>query len=321
MVMYMGKKKPVVFISHAGQDSEFAEKLREILSKVGINSHLDQVELKVGDNIIRWMNNAAGESDYMIVLLSPNYLGRYWVEIELSSALMKEADLRRTFVLPAILPGVKDEDIPFLLRAKAYIDFRKDIEAGVMKLVNRIKQDEQVARDLGKLPCPAPHEAQEQVLSGIEKDDELIEVIVHSNRFARNFRFVVPKSATPSYILSLLRSTFNLKWNNIDEDLLVELSYTYSLRYQGNELPLDTPLHELGIPNGARLELWIQVTLTDLLENKEISRETVFYCLTKFQIERDLEKTTQYLLQFKDRTFTPARIAQIAKKYFSHVDS
>jgi hypothetical protein len=250
----MDKKRPSVFISHAGPDSKFAEELQKALSTVGINAHLDQVELKVGDNIIRWMNEAAGESDYMIVLISPNSLGRYWVEIEWSSALMREADLRHTFVLPAILPGVKDEDIPFLLRAKAYIDFRTDGEADLLKLINRIKQDEQVARDLGKLPCPSPREGQNQFLSEIGKNHELIEVIVHSNRFGRNFRFIVPMSASPSYILSLLRSTFNLKWSNIDEDLLVELSYTYSLRYQGEGLPLHTSLHESGILNGARLE-------------------------------------------------------------------
>jgi hypothetical protein len=317
----MNKRKPAVFISHAGPDYKFAEELKDALSKVGIDAHLDQVELRVGDNIIRWMNDAASESDYMIVLLSPNSLGRYWVETEWSSALMKEADLRRTFVLPAILPGVKDGDIPFLLRAKAYIDFRVDVEGGLMKLINRIKQDMQVARDLARLPSPAPHEAQEQVLSKTEKDDELIEVIVHSNRFGRNFRFIVPSTATPSYIISLLRSTFNLKWNNIDEDLLVELSYTYSLRWRGNGLSLHTPLCELGIPNGTRLELWIQVTLTDLLEGKKVSREEIHFCLSQFNIERDLDKTTQRLLMLKDRSFTSAQIAQIAKKYFSHVDS
>jgi len=283
----MNKRKPAVFISHAGPDYKFAEELKDALSKVEIDAHLDQVELHVGDNIIRWMNDAASESDYMIVLLSPNSLGRYWVETEWSSALMKEADLRRTFVLPAILPGIKDGDIPFLLRAKAYIDFRVDVERGIMKLINRIKQDMQVARDLARLPSPAPHEAQEQVLSKTEKDDELIEVIVHSNRFGRNFRFIVPSTATPSYIISLLRSTFNLKWNNIDEDLLVELSYTYSLKWRGNELSLHTPLCELGIPNSTRLELGIQVTLTDLLERKKVSREEIRYYLSHLNIERD----------------------------------
>ncbi len=118
----------------------------------------------------------------------------------------------------------------------------------------------------------------------------------------------------------MLRSALKLKWNNIDEDLLVELSYTYSLQWNGKALSLNSTLEELGIPNGASLELWIQVTLIDLLEGKEVSKETIYLCLMRYHIQLDLDKTMQYLLKF-DRTFTSTRIAQIAKKYFSHIDS
>ena len=46
----------VVFISHAGPDSAFAQWLAEGLEKVGITARLDQAEIKAGDNIVTWIH-------------------------------------------------------------------------------------------------------------------------------------------------------------------------------------------------------------------------------------------------------------------------
>ena len=86
-----------VFISHAGPDADFARWVADGLQNVGIEACLDQLEIKAGDNIVTWMSGGIGESDYLLLLLSPKSLDRYWVEMEWSSALMKEAHLRRTF--------------------------------------------------------------------------------------------------------------------------------------------------------------------------------------------------------------------------------
>jgi hypothetical protein len=327
---------PKVFISHASPDGEFAKNLNANLKLVGIDSHLDQVDLKIGDNIIKWMNSEISEADYMIVLVSSNSINRYWVEIEWSNALFKEADLRRAFVIPAILPGTQDSDIPFLLRAKQYVDFRIDVEKALFQLINRFKEDIQIARDLGKNPCPAPMSSQDTILNQINETDELIQIIILSNRFSRSFRFVVPNSATPNYLLNLLRNTFNLKWNNIDQDLLVELSYTYSLCFQDKQLTLDKTLKELNIPNGSRLELWIQVSLRDLIKDIDLTKGKIplegtmkfdKFLHSKKSIEiPNIKFDTQsndlmeLLLKFKNRDFTSAEISQVAKKFFLHVD-
>nr|MBC8521176.1 toll/interleukin-1 receptor domain-containing protein [Methanomicrobia archaeon] len=265
----MAKTIPTVFISHASPDKSEALKLHDALKSVGINAHLDQVELEYGDNIITWINNSVQESDYLLILVSANSVGRYWVETEWSAALMKEADLRRTFVIPVLLPGVSDSQIPILLRAKLFVDFRTNTEAPLLQLVNRIKQDEQIARDRGQLPTPAPLTAQQGIFNSFSDSDEWIEVIVFSSRFGRKFRFTVPKKATPSYLLAMLRDSLNLKWSNIDENIFVELSYTYAIGFNGDHLSLDTPLSEAGVTNGSILELWIRVTLTDLLEDSQ----------------------------------------------------
>lgn len=343
----MPNQTPTVFISHAGLDTDCALELQKALCTVGINAHLDQVELRLGDNVIKWMNDAASESDYMLVLVSQNSIGRYWVETEWSAALAREADLRRTFVIPVILPGVDDKSIPFLLRAKIYLDMRNDREAAVIQLINQLKQDQQIARDRGRFPSPAPMEAQEDVIHDFRENQDWLKVIVCSNRFARTFRFDLPANVTPTYILALLQSKLNLKWNNIDSDLMVELSYTYSIVFNGKRLPLDTPIRESGVENGSKLELWIQVTLTDLLEkqtkNQNASIVLQEATMTESKIARYLTHALIIRNRFAEETkheaaveagaerimkllmvnrdFTGAQIALIAERYFAHVDA
>jgi hypothetical protein len=344
----MAKTKPTVFISHAGPDKKEALKLHDALGKVGLNAHLDQEELHIGDNIVTWINNSIEESDYLLILISEHSIGRYWVETEWSAALMKEADLRRTFVIPVVLPGIQDSQIPTLLRARLFLDFRNDQESSLLQLVNRIKQDEQIGRDRGKLPTPAPMTAQNSIIESHNDSDEWIDVVVFSSRFGRKFRFTVPKKATPSYLLAMLRDTLNLKWSNIDENLFVELSYTYAIGFNGNHLSLNTPISDAGVTNGSILELWIRVTLTDLLEDsqqrsdkaiwlKGAGQETLLPKLSYFLACRtispsmkkgkmladdELKKESNRIIDIimKDRNFTSAQIAMIAQKYFDHVD-
>jgi hypothetical protein len=306
---------PTIFISHAGPDSDFARWIAESLGKVGIKAHLDQVEIKVGDNIVTWMNDAAEESDYLLLLLSPLSVDRYWVKVEWSNALMKEAALRRTFVIPAILPGLDDSKIPFLLSSKLYLDFREDTEKALLQLISRLKEDELVHRDLGSYPSPAPISMVKQVEKAFPDAQNTIEVIIHSNRFGRNFRLQVPANATPSYIMGMLRDVLHLKFSNIDEVVGVELSYTYYLKHNGEAITLNTPLEKAGVQNGDRLEFWIHVTLRDLIEDKEIG-EKVFFHLYKI----GLDQITDDIRRARKRAFSSAEIAHIASKFFAHVD-
>ncbi len=305
----------VVFISHAGPDLPFAQRLADGLVKVGINTRLDQAEIKAGDNIVTWMNDAIGESDYLLVLLSPQSRDRYWVRMEWSNALMKEAHLRRAFVIPVILPGLLDSEIPDMLRAKAFLDFRSNEDAEFLKLVSRLKDDELAHRELGHLPTPAPRNVVEHIEEHLPVDGKAIEVIVHSNRFGRSFRLRVPLIATPSYLMGMLRDTLNLKFSNVDNALGVELSYTYYLRHNGQAITLNATLAEAGVKDGDRLELWIRVTLRDLVEDKEIGEQVFFHL---YRTNRST--MTNELRKARKQAFSSSEIARIAAQFFEHVD-
>jgi len=341
------KNSPTVFISHAGPDYHYASELHNALRGAGINAWLDQIDIKFGDNIVKWINNSVSESDYLLVLLSPNSLGRYWVETEWSAALMKEADLRRTFLIPVLLPGINDTELPFVLKAKLYLDLRSDSEKELLNLINRLKQDEQVASKKDRLPSPAPESLRNSVITSFPNSDNWIEIVVYSNRFARSFRFKVPETATPSYLLGLLREELNLKWNSVDTDLLVELSYTYAIAWNGKHLSLNTSIVESGVKNGDLLELWIRVTLKDMLEEKRAKtsdsswltgagkeRHVAFLAckaavdanpsllLDKVLFEKAIDSEISKAMKIiaENRKFSSSQIALIADKHFSHVD-
>lgn len=310
------KRAPTVFISHAGPDSAFAIWLSEGLAKVGIASRLDQTEIRAGDNIVTWMSTAVDESDYLLALLSPVSTRRYWVELEWSSALMKEAELRRSFAIPAVLPGLADQDIPAILKPKKYIDFRHGNEAPFLEVVARLKDDELAARDLGRLPDPAPSAMVDEIAAAYPDAAETIEVLIHSNRFGRSFRVRVPTDAKPNYLLGMLRNTLKLKFSNVDEDMGVELSYTYYLRHDGQAIPLNTTLADAGVENGDRLELWIRATLRDLIDDKDLG-EQVFRHLYHVRIDQ----LGDGIRQARKRAFSSAEIGSIASRFFAHVDA
>jgi len=312
-----------VFISHGGPDGEFARWLYDGLSKVGIVARLDQVEVELGDNVIHWMNDAIRESDYLLLLLSPRSLDRYWVRLEWAAALMKEAELRRTFVIPAVMSGLTDAEIPELLKPKVYLDFRSDAEQAFMKLVARLKDDRIYERKTGRLPSPAPSDMREQVMRTASGEAETIEIVVHSNRFARTFRLTVPWDATPSYLLSILRETLGLTFSNVDEKLHVALTYTYYLKHDGDGLVLNRSLRESGVKNGDCLNLWIQVTLQDLLEGKELTSLPehlrplhVLSRKSDFHLDAIISPPERHT----PRSFSAMEIGEIAKRFFQHVD-
>ncbi|MGK7893281.1 MAG: toll/interleukin-1 receptor domain-containing protein [Xenococcus sp. (in: cyanobacteria)] len=133
-----------VFLSHANQDKDeyvlpFAEKLDEI----GISFWLDEAEIRWGEKISARINEGLANSRFVIVFLTPAFIGRNWPENELSSALNRENEEGRTVVLPIVVgkPKILLNKYP-LLRDKSYKQW--DIGANVIadELKRLLEEDE-----------------------------------------------------------------------------------------------------------------------------------------------------------------------------------
>lgn len=123
----------IAFISYSHEDASFVNQLAEDLVASGVGVWLDRWEIKVGDSISDRIQSGLQESDYLLVVLSPNSVNSPWVCEELSVARVRQLESRRVIVLPVLY---QDCEIPALLRDKLYADCRGErYNQGLQKLL------------------------------------------------------------------------------------------------------------------------------------------------------------------------------------------
>jgi GTPase SAR1 family protein len=124
-----------VFLSHSSKDKEFVRKLGADLKKLGHYIWFDEWEIKVGDCIVQKVEQGINDSDYIIIVLTPEAVESGWVEREWKVAFGKEVEKKRVIVLPVLLKNCK---IPILLSTKKYADFRENYEIGLVALTQAL---------------------------------------------------------------------------------------------------------------------------------------------------------------------------------------
>src|SRR5713101_460460 len=80
-----GLRMPSVFLSHSSKDKEFVRHLAGELIREEITVWLDEVELRVGDNL-SGIESSIRASDYLVVVLSKAAVESGWVEREIEVA-------------------------------------------------------------------------------------------------------------------------------------------------------------------------------------------------------------------------------------------
>lgn len=94
-----------IFLSHATVDKPLVRQLGERLPS-HVRPWLDMDDLYAGHLLKDEIRRAIlDENDYFIVFMSAASLASDWVQREVQWALERERDLRRTFVVPVLLPG------------------------------------------------------------------------------------------------------------------------------------------------------------------------------------------------------------------------
>lgn len=92
-----------IFISHAYQDKEeFIEPLVELLRGMGFRVWYDRFVLAVGDSLRESIDKGIRNSEYGLVVLSPNFIARAkgWAERELNGLTAMEVAGRKKLILP-----------------------------------------------------------------------------------------------------------------------------------------------------------------------------------------------------------------------------
>lgn len=124
---------PTAFISYSPNDAAFVDRLAEDLVANGVGVWLERWEIRVGDSITDRIQQGLVESDYLLVVLSPESVDSPWVREELNAARTQQLHSRHVVVLPVLY---RDCKIPPLLRDLHYADFRGDrYNQGVLELL------------------------------------------------------------------------------------------------------------------------------------------------------------------------------------------
>ena len=108
-----------VFISHNYMDKPLARKISNALNNYGIETWIDESEIKIGDSLIAKIRAGIDNVDYIIALISKYSVESEWVLKELDIAMNKEIEGKKVVVLP-ILAGKCE--LPGFLKGKLYLD-------------------------------------------------------------------------------------------------------------------------------------------------------------------------------------------------------
>lgn len=128
---------PSIFLSHAEEDKEIAEKLKGDLETKGVQVWLYEVHMLPGDELIRKIADAIREIDYLGVIISLAALKSSWVTLEIGMALALEHALGYSKIIP-ILCG--DCEIPPFLKHKVYANLQSDYDDGIAKILETLKR-------------------------------------------------------------------------------------------------------------------------------------------------------------------------------------
>lgn len=112
-----------IFISYSSNDKEFVTNLAKNLVFARHNVWIDQWELNAGDSLVDKIQDAIGEADALLVILSHSSIASQWCKKELNAGLMRELEEKQVLVIPCV---IDDCSVPIFLKEKLYVDFRNE---------------------------------------------------------------------------------------------------------------------------------------------------------------------------------------------------
>jgi hypothetical protein len=131
-----------IFLCHAGEDHEFAEKLAHSLSKKGVPVWYDRWILNVGDSIVDRVNEGIHDSRYMGVVLSKHSVSKPWCRREMNAALQIQLNKDGIRILPIVIDDCEVPELfADLLRADFRISYRKGLNSLLKSLQTKDTQD------------------------------------------------------------------------------------------------------------------------------------------------------------------------------------
>jgi hypothetical protein len=123
-----------VFISHATADKWLAKVLCEKLESTGATTFRDDRDIQGGDDIPEEIRRQIKQSKEIIVLLTPQSVGRQWVILEVGAAWGWSKRIR----ILLVMYHVSVDPIPDMIKNKKAISLN-DFDQYVQELAERVR--------------------------------------------------------------------------------------------------------------------------------------------------------------------------------------
>lgn len=123
-----------VFLSHRGADTAEAERVAERLRDAGHRVIFDHWDIRVGDSIIGFMNDALEAAEVLVLCLSDKGDGPF-MRKEWQSFLHQQLESGTKRILPIRLTG---GELPPILADILYADAVADFEGAIAKLLEAL---------------------------------------------------------------------------------------------------------------------------------------------------------------------------------------
>lgn len=169
-----------VFISYSWdseQHKDWVRRLARGLSSGGLNVQLDQLDLRPGADLTRYMESAVRESDYVLLVCTPEFASRAdgrvggvgYEQSIVTGEIIAGVGHDEKFI--PVLRGDPETSIPSFLRSRVWADFSEevDFEVAVRELIEQ-------------LTSGGPAEVLEGAASWIDDDLRVYERAVESSR-------------------------------------------------------------------------------------------------------------------------------------------
>lgn len=127
-----------VFISHSTRDSDFARRrLKPYLESHGIRAWFSEQDIPSAVDWEHEIRRALIDSQWYVVVLSPDAVKSDWVQAEVHWAL----ENRKGCVIPIMIQECDPTDLHLKLLTIQYIDFRTDPNEAARRLLEKIQTD------------------------------------------------------------------------------------------------------------------------------------------------------------------------------------
>ncbi|MEJ9227720.1 TIR domain-containing protein [Priestia aryabhattai] len=153
----LAEKEYDVFISHASEDKvSFVEPLARAMQDAGIRTWYDSDQIGWGESIRQSVDKGLIKSKFCMIILSQNFLDKYWTNYELNGIFQKDSTTLNSIILPIWHNITRDEiqrrnlALTDMLALNTSIHSTEEIVDAVRNLLTPINDDIEMEEGIEK---------------------------------------------------------------------------------------------------------------------------------------------------------------------------